>query len=1119
MEHFCHEDSGKFRVIPAIVLAVVLMLSGVNDALFAEVNATEDSLVIPTYIVKPPNPMPRFYEGGTHQGVKRQIYPYPMNDNLTRNKADRAYHLVNFENEYIDLGIMPDMGGRIFYAEDKTNGYNWFYRQHVIKPSLIGMIGYWISGANAWGFPHHHGPNTVKSMDYKVIEHPDGSQTIWIANTGRFHRMRIIVGYTVYPNSSLVEMTIRPKNRTPVVNSFLFWANPSVHVDTSYQVIFPPSVQYVTQHAKREMTTWPVADRRYNRYDYTGVNISWWKNIGVPSSFFSWNPQENYFGGYDHGEEAGTVWIGNHYTSPGMKFWAWGNNPAGDRANNGLTDNDGHYIELMAGAYTDNQPDYSWLQPYEAKEVTMIWFPIRELGGLKYANRNGALNLELDSGGNTEIRMNTTSPHKNATIVLRARDEVVFEEKINISPADPYAAEIKLSETITEDDLAVSLTGASGEVLLSYTPAEHHPPDESMPEPLDPPDPPEDIETVEKLYLTGLRLNQFYNASLDPMDYYREALKRDPGNYRVNTQLGILAFKGYDWEEAEQRLQTAVDRITADYTRPRDGEALYYLGVTQKEQGRLDAAYNNLYDAAWSAAWHTPAYYQLAEIDCRRGDFEQALDHVDRSIWTNSKNFEALTLRAAILRKLERYEESIAQAHEVLDEDILNHQARNELFLSLRKSDRETDAKSQLEELTDIMRDEVQSYLELATEYGNAGFFKEATDVLSRLEAKGETFPMLYYYLGYYWSKRGEMKKASVYYTTANSMPHTYCFPFRRESVDVLNHAMEVNPDDAKTSYYLGNLFYEDRPEMAIQLWEKSRELDDSFYIVHRNLALAYEEVQDNVVKAMESMERAVDRNSEDPRLLYEMDRLYEINKEPSQKKYTLLKNNSTTAKKRTETMLRLATRAVEVGKYDEALDILLNNEFPQFEGGREMQDTYLNAYTLRGLDYFEEGKYRLALQDFTTALNYPVGRFGRSRRAQFHYLIGRAREAIGESEKASDAYRKCLAIEVRDEGRDQEFMYYQGMALNKLGKTEQATQIFNSLLESAQSQEGNTFFRQFEGGMSQDQLKAVTHYLAGLAYKGLGEVEHAKAEFSRVAELDPGLVWNQWHLESLQGK
>jgi tetratricopeptide (TPR) repeat protein len=1108
------------RINKITALGILLLILFTGYLLAGEnVQVREDTLVIPTYLVNPPNPMPRFYEGRSHQGVQRRVYPYPMNDGLTRDKQDRPYHIVYFENDYIQLGIMPGMGGRIFFAEDKSNDYVWFYRQHVIKPSLIGMLGYWISGSNAWGFPHHHGPNTVKPMDYRIEQNTDGSQTIWIANTDQRHRMRILIGYTIFPNSSLVEMSIRPMNRTPVVNSFLFWANPSVHVDTTYQVIFPPSVQYVTQHAKREMTTWPISNRRYNRFDYNGVNISLWKNIGVPSSFFSWDPKEDYFGGYDHGKQAGTVWVGNHHVTPGMKFWAWGNNPGGDRANSGLTDDDGHYIELMAGAYTDNQPDYSWLQPYEGKSVTMIWFPVRDLGGLKYANRNGALNLEIVRRGIAQVRINTTFPFEKAQVVLKARENVLLQTEINISPAEPYSKDVRLPEGIVEDDLHLYLTNAKGEMLLSYKPAEHHPPDYPIPEALNPPKLPEEIKTIEELYLTGLRLDQFYNASLDAMPYYQEALKRDSADYRVNTQLGILNIKHKRWQEAESNLRIAVNRITANYTRPKDGEALYYLGIVLKAQDKLEEAYDQFYRATWSAAWHTPAYFQLAQIDCRGGAFEIALDHVNRALSTNINNLNALNLKTVVLRKLDKKDEAEKQSQLVLQQDILNHQARNELLLLKLQAGEEQNAAEMQAELLKLMRDEVQSYLELATDYANCGFYQEAINLLSRLEKQGNRYPMLYYYLGYYYAQIGEEQKALTYYQTACEMPHTYCFPFRDESITVLRHAMKSNPKDARAPYYLGNLLYEHQPENAIKEWEKSRDLDDSFYIVHRNLGLAYEEVQQDIAKALASYEKAVVCNSNDARLLFEMDALYEKNKVSPEKKYALLQKNRETAAQRSESLLRLAGRSIEVGKYDEALDILLNNEFPQFEGGREMQDTYLNAYVLRGLKYFNQGQYQKAQQDFEQALNYPVERFGRSRWAQFHYLIGTVHEAQGESEQAKKAYEQTLTVALERRGSDRQYLYYHGMAYKKLGKSDEAAQLFQEMLEMTQQESESAFFIQFEAGLSRDMRVADNHYLAGLAYQGLDQTEKAQAEFAKALELNPGHVWAKQHLTSLVEK
>ena len=866
------------------IFILVLLLHSFSG--WGQVIVQEETITIPTYKNGEPNPMPRFYEGRTHQGVQRRIYPYPFDDNMTTVKTDQDYHIIHVENEFIDLGILPQLGGRIYYALDKTENYNFFYRNHVIKPSLIGMLGNWISGSLAWGYPHHHGPNTVEPMDYKIEENTNGSKTIWISNTDERHRLSILVGYTIYPNSSIVEMTIHPLNKTAIANSFLFWANPAVHCDSAYQVIFPPSVQYATYHFKNDMTAWPIADSRFMNYDFTGEDISWWKNTHVPSSFFAWDPKEDYFGGYDHKKQAGTVWVGNHYVSPGMKYWADGNNAAGLKINNGLTDNDGRYIEMMAGFYSENQPDYSWLQPYETKLGTMIWFPVRELEGLKYANRNGALNLEVTDDQIVKLRINTTSPHKEVSVLLKSsKGQTLLQKSIIISPSEPFKTDLPLPAGLTEDDLSVALIDVNGTTLMFYKPSEHHPPQYPKPEPLKALAPPEEMKSVEELYLAGLRLNQFYNASVDPMPYYNEALKRDSGDYRVNTQLGILNIKDFKWAEAEKKLRTAVNRITANYTRPKDGEGLYYLGVSLRAQGRIDEAYDYFYQASWTSAWHSASYYQLAEIDCLRRDFTTALDHLNRSISTNTDNPKALNLKAIALRKMNDLNAAKKLASTTLKVYRIDHQALNELYLIDLQAGKTDQASADLKELTTIMRDNVQSYLELATHYSNCGFYQEATDLVSRLEKNGVTYPMIYYYIGYFQAKLGDLSKALSYYQTAGKMPYLYCFPFRAEEIEILQDAMKLNPSDARAPYYLGDLLYEHQPEKAIALWEKSSQLDNTFYIVHRNLGLAYKEIQKDYIKALVSMDKAAACNSDDPRLLFEVDALNELNKVSAQKK------------------------------------------------------------------------------------------------------------------------------------------------------------------------------------------------------------------------------------------
>ena len=144
----------------------------------ASVKITEQNITIPTYISGPPDPNPMFYFGQGSQGAEGRVYPYPLYDNLTNNKTNRAYRIVYLENEYVRIGILPEIGGRLFEAIDKSNGYNFIYRQHVIKPALIGLIGAWISGGIEWNIPHHHRATTCLPVQYRIQENRDGSKTV-----------------------------------------------------------------------------------------------------------------------------------------------------------------------------------------------------------------------------------------------------------------------------------------------------------------------------------------------------------------------------------------------------------------------------------------------------------------------------------------------------------------------------------------------------------------------------------------------------------------------------------------------------------------------------------------------------------------------------------------------------------------------------------------------------------------------------------------------------------------------------------------------------------------------------------------------------------------------------
>ena len=229
------------------------------------------------------------------------------------------------------------------------------------------------------------------------------------------------------------------------------------------------------------------------------------------------------------------------------------------------------------------------------------------------------------------------------------------------------------------------------------------------------------------------------------------------------------------FEQAEQRFKVAVARVTKNYTRPRDGEALYYLGLAQRAQGNKSAAADSLYRASWSYAWHTASYYALAELQSEARNYSKALESIDAAISTSDRSTKALNLRSAILRHLSRPDEAAATAQRALAIDPLDHWGRRESRLARRA------APESIAAGTDP-NDDRQPYLEIAVSYGNAGMWDDAvaalTDLLGSYKDLAEASPIAGYSLGYYATKAGLTNVAAEVYTLAPSMSPDDCFPF-----------------------------------------------------------------------------------------------------------------------------------------------------------------------------------------------------------------------------------------------------------------------------------------------------------------------------------------------------
>lgn len=1074
------------------------------------VKAWVENIVIPTYEIGPPEPNPIFFFGRASQGAEGRVYPYPLYDRLTYKKIPKTYRIVYLENEYVRLGILPEVGGRLFEAIDKTNNYHFVYRQHVIKPALIGLIGAWISGGIEWNIPHHHRATTVLPVQHRIESNPDGSKTVWVGELEIRHRMRWAVGYTLHPGKAYLEARVRILNRTPVVQTMLCWANVAVHANENYQVIFPPRTQWGTHHHKREFVEWPIARRRYGGADFSGgVDVSWYRNHVASNSIFAWNYEDDFLAGYDHGKQAGIISVADHHIVPGKKLWTWGTGPRGRMWDRILTDEDGPYIELMVGAYSDNQPDYSWLQPFETKSFEMYWYPFREIGGVKNANLEAAVNLEV-AGERAVLGFYTPAFHPAATVSLAAAGRTLLRETVAIGPSRPYRREIALPPGTDPYSLRASLSVGARE-LIAYSPVRLAP--EPMPRPVEPPPPPEQIKTTEELYLAGLRIEQFHHPTLDPDPYWEEALRRDPGDVRVNAALGINYLKKARFAEAERLFRKALERLTDRYTTPKDAEPLYYLGLALKAQGRLEEAFRHCYSATWSMYWRGPAYYCLAEIEAARGQWQAALGHVERALEANALNVRALALKAAMLRQLGRRHEAL----EVIDAalrrtDPLDVRVMAERWLATRSPEPRA-------ELLENMRRHPATALETAADYLNAGLWSDGLVMLEELIASERNVsPLVYYYLGYFAEKLGQAEKSARYFMLAGKCPPDYVFPFQHEVIDVLSAAMARNPRDARAPYYLGNLLYDWQPDRAVELWEKAAALDGTFPIVLRNLGVAYGRRGD-LQRAIAVLEKAISLPDKYPLHFAELDALYQAAGVEPRKRLEVLERNHEVVSARDDALAREISLKVVAGKYDEAIALLSSRRFSVWEGGSlNVADDWTDAHLLRARSHLAAGRAHEALRDCQAALTVPDNlpaerRAGGSREAEVHYWIGESLAAMGETGQARAHWEKAAAREpqrMRGPGSAPGVQdYYRARALDRLGQKQQARGIFQELVQAGAESLRRTsadldFFASFGEQQSQRNRVAAAHYLKGLGHLGLGETEQAAEEFWQALRFMP---------------
>ncbi len=1102
----------------------------------------EEDVELPTYPIGKPDKNPMFLEKRVYQGSSGKVYPLPVIDKIYDEKVMQKYRIVFLENDYVQIWIIPELGGRIQRALDKTNSYDFVYYNQVVKPALVGLAGPWISGGIEFNWPQHHRPSTYSPVEYTLKENENGSKTVFISEIDRMYGTKVTAGFTLHPGKAYLEIKAQLYNRTSTPQTFLWWANPAVAVNDHTQSVFPPDVTAVFDHGKRDVSTFPIATGTYYKVDYSaGVDISKYKNIPVPTSYMAYKSDYNFVGGYDHNKHAGLLHVADHHISPGKKQWTWGNGDFGQAWDRNLTDEDGPYIELMTGVYTDNQPDFTWLNPYEEKTFTQYFMPYKNIGMVKNATIDAAVNLEVD-GGLAKVHAYATSVFENAVIELKGKTVAYLNEKVTLSPESTFSGEYKLEAEDGETDLTLTVFDNTGKVLVSYTPSIVE--QDLVPNAAKAIPQPSEVANTEALYLAGLHLEQYRHATYEPENYYEEGLRRDPGDIRINNAYGNLLFRRGQFAKSEQYFRNAVKTITRHNPNPYDGEPYYNLGLSLKMQGKLEEAYDAFYKACWNAAMQDCGYFSVAKINTIKWDYKLALEHIEKSIIKNYHNLKARNLKTALLRKTNAYTKAECFALETVEIDILDFGARNELYLIARETGDIKKSELLLSELKKHMRNDEKNYIELSLDYSDGGLYEEAVEILERLIAETRTdsvSPMLYYYAGWNLMKLGRAEAALDYFSKGAAANPDYCFPNRLEDILVLQAAQSSNPGDSKAFNYLGNLWYDKKQYAeAVECWEKSRELDSNYPTVHRNLSLAYYNKLHDGEKAREALEKAFSLNQEDSRVFLELDQLYKkLGVSPGQRlknfeKYIHL------VEIRDDLYVEYITLINISGDFEKAKALMAGRKFHPWEGGEgKITKQYVNSNIELGKKFISENRFDEAVAVLKEAETYPhnlgEGKLFGAQENNLNYYLGCAYDGLNDTGRAKEHF--TLASIGLDEPasamfyNDQppEMIFYQGLAHIKLGNPNRAKAIFDKLIKYGEIHLDDRVTIDYFAVSLPDFLifdedldrKNVIHcrYLTGLGYLGLsalgeGKPGKAEEEFKKALALDVSHIGALTHLK-----
>ncbi|MGZ3754399.1 MAG: DUF5107 domain-containing protein [Mucilaginibacter sp.] len=756
-----------------------------------------------TYPYSDASPIPEF----------GRLYPYNRFDGYTNNGQKQDWEMIVLENDYIKIWINPAVGGKIWGAVEKATNRQFIYFNNAAKFRDVAMRGPWTSGGMETNMGIiGHAPSCSSPVDYHMRNNTDGSVSCFVGATDWPSRTTWTVEICLPVNSACFTTRCSWYNNSGLEQSYYQWTNVGIKVSGNLEYI-NPGHQRIGHDG--QVLKWPVDEnnREISFYDKN--------NFGEYKSYHVFGSYADFWGCYWHNDNFGLGHSSAYDEKPGKKIWIWGLSRYGMIWEDLLTDTNGQYTEVQSGrlfnqsiASSSKTPfKHSSFLPYAQDTWEECWFPVKDIDGITYGNRQLSFHLTVK---NNEVQLNICANQDlNDELKVAYNGESVV---VNYLVLDA----MQTTAIILPPDTDPQLVKVWFSNQLIYDAVEQN---QELSRPISIPAA-YNFSSVQALFIQAKEWERqrFFERAITA---YLTCLKKDPFYIGALNGLAGIYTRQTRYYEALSLVTTA---LSVDTYHP---EANYLYGIINTKLNLIVDAKDGFSIASQSISFRSAAYTELAKIFIKEQQLEKAFSYLKKALQASPVNRQASQLMVVIYRLQYESQEATHLADELINTNPLDHLVRFEQYLLGRLG-----AKAFTAAITGELPYEI--YLELTCFYFNLGLYDTCLHIL----AMSPRYAMVSIYIAYLHGLENAASVAEHYLNVAINLPADLVFPHREEDIKVLEWAV-ANNNSWKLKYYLAlgyTQMLRTTDALALLLECKNEPNFYPFYITRANLQRTVDE-------------------------------------------------------------------------------------------------------------------------------------------------------------------------------------------------------------------------------------------------------------------------------------